>query len=243
MYLFFRSMWESIASKYQCQSASDYSLILYSICALLCSFFHSLSAFDFCSFLSDTVSFSPFNEKNEMKATTTTKTNGIIFNVIFSFRQQFTCLHQQKFNEENETQTHKKENGIKIETIQSGLYVGWNGYYVGLYIRKKFTSHHLHVEQTSFFSLLFRQLHRKTKLTHWHLEKCYSWNGNKTQTEKECGIIHIKSCIERDCHGYITITIRGKNKVSFGCLFTLIFIFLFSVCLLRCCIATKFVIH
>lgn len=68
MYLFFRSMWESIASKYQCQSASDYSLILYSICALLCSFFHSLSAFDFCSFLSDTVSFSPFNEKNDMKS-------------------------------------------------------------------------------------------------------------------------------------------------------------------------------
>lgn len=136
MYLFFRSMWESIASKYQCQSASDYSLILYSICALLCSFFHSLSAFDFCSFLSDTVSFSPFNEKNEMKSecgnNNNKKTNGIIFNVIFSFRQQFTCLHQQKFNEENETQTHKKENGIKIETIQSGLYVGWNGYYVGL---------------------------------------------------------------------------------------------------------------
>lgn len=63
-----RSMWESIASEYQCQSASDYSLILYSICALLCSFFHSLGAFDFYSFLSDTVSFSPFNEKNDMKS-------------------------------------------------------------------------------------------------------------------------------------------------------------------------------
>lgn len=79
--------------------------------------------------------FRPLTRKTRWRAnvaTTTTKTNGIIFNVIFSFRQQFTCLHQQKFNEEKETQTHKKENGIKIETIQSGLYVGWNGYYVGL---------------------------------------------------------------------------------------------------------------